>query len=78
MSEGEGEEWDKLTSFESILIRGSRIICSLDSASVVALVVIDVDVGAGFEAVVRGTLFRRAEEIMGICKAILICQYRPG
>lgn len=75
--EDDREGWNRLTSFDGILLGGSRVICSLDSASVAALVVMNVDVGACLEAVMRRTLFWGAEEIVDIGETMLLAQYGP-
>lgn len=59
----------RLTTGKGILGWSSWIVCNLYTSSLTHGVVIEVDIGALVEAVVRGLLGRRGEVVMDVCEA---------
>lgn len=60
----------ELTAFDSILLRGPRIVCYLYSSCAGGRIVVYIDVGTLLEAVMRRSLLRVAEEVVDVGETV--------
>lgn len=61
----------RLTTSKGILIRSTGVVRYLDAARLPNGIVVEVDIGALIEAMMRGSLGRWGDVVVNVCKAVL-------